>query len=167
MSTWKAKGALLLALACTGCQTPQAVILSAKSPVELRAMQTRAFDTSDRPKMVRTIIATLQDLGYNLDKVDAGSGTVSATKLAELTMTASVYPRTETQLVVRANAIVKAANVRETQVDDPAFYQQDFFDPLSKAIFLQALQIDDAPAAQTDPKTPSGNADTGAPAKQN
>ena len=72
MSVWKAAGALLVVLACTGCQTPQTVILSTKSSVELRAMQTRAFDTSDRPKMVRTIIATLQDLGYNLDKVDAG-----------------------------------------------------------------------------------------------
>jgi hypothetical protein len=126
-----------------------------------------ARDPDARLRYIRTIIATLQDLGYNLDKVDAGSGTISATKLAALKMTASVYPRNPTQLMVRANAIVKAANVRDTQVDDPAFYQQDFFEPLSKAIFLQALQVDDAAAAQTDPKVPSDSADAGAPAKQN
>ena len=69
--------------------------------------------------------------------------------------------------MVRANAIVKAANVRETQVDDPAFYQQLFFEPLSKAIYLQALRVDDSAAAQTDPKAPSGGADTGTPSKPN
>ena len=38
------------------------VVASKKSPVELRAMQSRAFDTRYRPKTVRAVIATLQDL---------------------------------------------------------------------------------------------------------
>lgn len=143
--------AVLIAVSTFGCANrDEGVLLSTKSPVELRAIQTRAFETQDRAKMMRTIIATLQDLGYNLDKVDATSGTISATKLAQLRITASVYPRGDVQIMVRANAIVKAPNVKETQVDDPNFYQQLFFEPLSKAIFLNALQVDDADASHTD-----------------
>ena len=60
--------------------------------------------------------------------------------------------------MVRANAIVKAQNLQETQVDDPGFYQQLFFEPLSKAIFLTALQVDDSDAAQTDAASGAGGA---------
>jgi hypothetical protein len=133
--------ALLAAGFLAACQPPQQkLILSTKSPVELRAMQARAFDTPDRYKTLRTVVYTLQDLGYTIDKVDAASGTVSATKLARLQISATVSPRGASQVSVRANAQVKMPNNMENQVDDPAFYQQFFFEPLSKALFLQALQ---------------------------
>lgn len=119
-------------------------VLSSKGAVELRAMQTRAFDTTDRAKTVRTVIATLQDLGYTLNKVEMGAGTVSATKLGQLNMTVAVVPRGAKQMAVRANAAVFGA-MRNTQVDDPAFYQTLFFDPLAKAMFLTALQVEDGP----------------------
>lgn len=125
------------------CQTNRQVVLSTRSPVELRAIQARAFDTSDRNKALRAIIATLQDLGYNIDKVEAGAGTVSATKLGRLRITATVHARGETQTIVRANALVEMAN-QESQVDDPVFYQQFFFEPLAKAMFLAALEVQDA-----------------------
>jgi hypothetical protein len=51
-------------------------------------------------------------------------------------MTVSVRPRGETQLIVRANA-----QYNITAVEDPEPYQQ-FFDALSKAIFLTAQQVD-------------------------
>lgn len=141
------------ALICTGlaaCQANEpAVIMSAKSPVELRVMQSRAFDTGDRTKTLRTVIATLQDLGYIIDKVDPGSGTVTATKLAMLKITASVYPRGTTQTVVRSNAMVKHA-LKDNQVDDPEFFQKLFFEPLSKAMFLTALQVEDVDERPVD-----------------
>ena len=37
------------------------------------------------------------------------------------------------------------------QVDDPAFYQQRIFEPLAKAMFLTALQIEDKDAAEMEP----------------
>jgi hypothetical protein len=165
MSAKSVRRILLVAVVgafCAACQTtPKSeMFMSTKPPVELRAMQTRAFETTDRPKMVRTLIATLQDLGYNLDKVDAGSGTVSATKLAVLRLTAAVYPRGQSQLMVRANAMVTVAATQQHQVDDPAFYQQLFFEPLSKAIFLEALQVDDADASSTDAKRVAAPTDT-------
>jgi hypothetical protein len=134
-----------VALATGGCASPQITeVLSTKSPVELRAMQTRAFDTTDQNKMLRTIVATLQDNGYTIDKVEPPAGTVSATKLAQLRLSATATPRGTSQIAVRANAMVRMPNLRDNQVDDPLFYQQLFFDPLSKAIFLSALQVDDA-----------------------
>ena len=131
--------ALLAALLLSACapQTPRP-ILSAKSPVELRAMQSRQFDTADRARMLRQVIATLQDLGYNIDKVEASAGTVTATKLAQLHLTATVIPFGAKAVVVRANALIGAAAMQH-QVDDPRFYQQDFFDPLAHAMVLEAL----------------------------
>lgn len=142
---------LPLSAACVfglaACQHPQQppVITSTKSPVELRAMESRAFDTKDRSKTLRAVIATLQDLGYSIEKVEPEAGTVSAIKLSALRLTASVYPRGDSQLMVRANAEIKVMPTSQQahQVDDPAFYQQMFFEPLAKALFLTALQVED------------------------
>ena len=158
-------GACLLALCISACQhTNERLILSSKPAVELRAIQSRAFDTTDQLKMMRAIIATLQDLGYKIDKVEPAAGSVSATKLAALKLSASVYPRGTTQLIVRSNAQVKLPQQQqqnvETQVDDPEFYQKFFFEPLAKAIFLTALQVEDdadgaAPLNVTNPTKPA------------
>ena len=88
--------------------------------------------------MLRTAIATLQDLGFIIDKADADLGTISATKLDRynLRMTVTVRPRGESQLVVRANA---QYNIQA--VEDPQPYQ-DFFNSLSKAMFLTAHEVD-------------------------
>lgn len=116
----------------------QQVLATGESDVKLRAMQSRAFDTTDKTKMMRTIIATLQDLGFIIDKADSTLGTVSATKLDRynLRVTTTVRPRGETQLVVRANA-----QYNITPVEDPVPYQ-NFFNALSKAIFLTAHEVD-------------------------
>jgi len=146
MNATFARAALLGVLAVTlaACQTSNKtsnLVLSTKSPVELRAIQARAFDTTDRTRTLRAVVATLQDLGYGIEKIEPSVGTVSAVKLASLRMTATVYPRGQTQTAVRANALLFGPGI-ETQVDDPLFYQQLFFEPLSKAMFLSALQVD-------------------------
>jgi len=145
------------ALILAGCQSqPKEVMLSQKGAVELRAMQGRMFETGDRAKTIRTVIATLQDLGYSIEKVEAGAGTISARKLNALQMTVTVFPRGDRQMVVRANAIV-STEAESSQVDAPEFYQQLFFEPLSKALFLAANQDDYAgPAAPvaSPPKVP-------------
>ena len=137
---------MLAALSLGACATQQPeTILSQKSAVELRAMQSRAFETGDQPKVYRAVLATFQDLGYTITKVEPAAGTVSADKLARLSMTASVYPRGENRTIVRSNAIVKVGPQGDQghQVDAPEFYQQRFFEPLSKALFLTALYVDE------------------------
>ncbi len=50
------------------------------SQVQLRSIQSRAFDTTDKEKTMRAIIATLQDLGFMLDRADYTLGVVAASK---------------------------------------------------------------------------------------
>jgi len=130
----------LIMVALAACQTDsrQQVLATTKSQVELRSFQTRAFDTTDREKTLRTIIATLQDLSFVVDKADALLGTVSATKLDgyQLRMTVTVRPRGETQILVRANA---QYNIHP--IEEPEPYQQ-FFAALERAMFLAAHEVD-------------------------
>ena len=130
---------IVISLFFVGCATTQQHLLdSDASQVQLRSIQTRAFDTTDKEKTLRTVMATLQDLGFVIDKADSTLGTVSATKLKQyaLRITVTVRPRGETQLLVRANA---QYNVEP--ITDPEPYQQ-FFKSLEKAMFLTAHQSD-------------------------
>ena len=138
----KVTSVLLLIVFClfvVGCATTQEQLLdSDSSQVQLRSIQTRAFDTTDKEKTLRTVISTLQDLEFVIDKADATLGTVSATKLKQyaLRITVTVRPRGETQLLVRANA-----QYNVTPITDPEPYQQ-FFRAFEKAMFLSAHQVD-------------------------
>ncbi len=125
----------------TGCETMQARVLDSsanQSAVQLRAMQSRAFETTDRQKTMRTVIATLQDLSFVIDKADMELGSISATKLDgyALRMTVSVRPHSEKRVVVRANAQFNIQPVTE-----PKPYQ-DFFTALEKAMFLTAQAVE-------------------------
>jgi hypothetical protein len=137
-------GASLNGCAIEGGEPPP--ILSKQSPVALRAMQIRTFDTASKRRMTQAVIAALQDLGYTVEKIDYASGTISAAKLEALRLAVVIYSHGSSQMSVRANAIVRVA-VASSQVDDPAFYQKLFFEPLSKAIFLTARQIEDDASA--------------------
>jgi hypothetical protein len=122
-----------------GCASTQERLLdSDTSQVQIRSIETRAFDITDKEKTLRTVIATLQDLGFVIDKADETLGTVSATKLNNysLRMTVTVRPRGETQMLVRANA-----QYNTKPVTDPQTYQS-FFASLEKAMFLTANQVD-------------------------
>lgn len=138
------KKIIILICACmaiTGCQTNsmnQVLETGHESQVELRQIQTRAFDTTARDKTLRTVIATLQDLSFVIDKADQELGTVSGTKLDgyQLRMTVTVRPRGKKQTLVRANATYNV-----TPVTDPEPYQQ-FFTALEKAMFLTAHEVD-------------------------
>lgn len=120
-----------------GCNANQR-ILQGGNQLELRSMQTRGFETTDKNMVVRTSIATLQDLGFVIDKADADLGTVTATKLNgyQIKMTVTVRPKGQTMTAVRANATY---NIRP--VEDPVLYQ-DFFAALEKSLFLTANEID-------------------------
>ncbi len=130
----------MVAIALSSCQTDSRdqVLATSDSQVALRTIQSRVFDTSDRQGTLRTVIATLQDLGFVVDDANDILGTVSATKLDgySLRITVSVRPRGKTQTLVRANA-----QYNVTPVKDPLPYQQ-FFAALEKSMFLTAQQVD-------------------------
>lgn len=126
--------------AVAGCATPAVKALETDaSQVKLRSIQTRAFDTTDKKKMMQTVISTMQDLDFVIGKADLTLGSVTGTKFLgyeSVTMSVTVRPRGEKQLLVRANAQYGVKSV-----EDPATYQ-DFFTSLEKAMFLTAQQVD-------------------------
>jgi hypothetical protein len=135
----------------SACQTDsrEQLLKTGKSQVALRSIQSRVFDTTDRKKTLRTVIATMQDLGFVVDKADAVLGSVSGTKFDRATfrlpyrlrMTVTIRPRGESQLMVRANA-----QYNITPVEDPEPYQ-NFFAALSKAMFLESQMVGSGPVA--------------------
>jgi hypothetical protein len=136
---------LISLLVLTGCATTHDRLLDMDtSQVQLRSFQSRAFDTTDKEKTMRAIIATLQDLGFMLDRADYTLGVVAASKSradvlrapGSLRVTVTVRPRGEKQLMVRANAEYQLQPVTE-----PKPYQ-NFFNSLEKAMFLEAHQVD-------------------------
>lgn len=128
--------ALLFILA--GCVTANQHVMEGASAVELRSFQTRAFDMTDKQKMLNAVIATLQDLGFIIDKADEDLGLVTATKYSvyQIRMSVIVQPRGDTQLAVRASALYN-----EKAIEEPMPYQ-DFFTALEKSLFLTAHQVD-------------------------
>ena len=129
----------LIATVLFGCALSTDQVMQAdQSAVQLRSYQERAFDTSDKEQTLRSVIATLQDLHFVLDKADLDLGIVSATKLSgyQLRVTVTVRPRGDTQMLVRINA-----GYDEEVVKDLKFYR-DFFTALEKAMFLTAHEVD-------------------------
>ena len=126
-------------LPVAGCISSRDQLLkSDKEALKVRSVQTRAFDTTDQKQTLRTVIATMQDLEFVIQRADADLGAVSGTKLdGSLTrLTVTVRPGGPTQVLVRANAQhgLKA-------IEDPEPYQ-NFFAALEKAMFLTAHDVD-------------------------
>jgi hypothetical protein len=127
--------------ACVTNQEPP-VVLSKKSAVEVRSMQSRTFEESDEKKVFRAILAVMIDLGYAVTSLEPNTGTVTGNKLAQLKLTASIAASNENSTTVRANAVVKETPQKLSppyQVDSPEFYQKRFFEPLSQALFLDGM----------------------------
>jgi len=129
--------AILVALAA--CQSSRKELLETPAEqAELRAMQSRAFDTTDVEKVMRSVIGTLQDLGFVIDDANTTLGLISATKLegSVVRMMVTVKRRGKKQTAVRASA-----QHGFKQVIDPETYQR-FFAALAKGMFLTAHDIE-------------------------
>jgi hypothetical protein len=135
---WVALG-MLVALSTAGCPSTQERLLDSNvDQLKVRSIETRSFDTADRKAVLRATVATLQDLGFVVDKADADLGTVTATKLAGYSarVTVTVRPKGNKQVTVRASI-----EHNEKTVEDPQTYQ-DFFSALGKSLFLSANEVD-------------------------
>jgi hypothetical protein len=124
----------------SGCQSnvSDQILSSHESQVQLRNYQTKAFDTQDKSSTMRSVISTLQDLGFVLEKADQTLGTITASKFVgneDFRISVTVREKGNTQMLVRANAQYHAKTV-----DNPQIYQ-DFFASLSKSMFLAAHDV--------------------------
>lgn len=130
--------AVLLSACLTQTDSRSQVLATDQSQVALRSIQTRAFDTDSKHTTLRSVISTLQDLGFVIEEADDVLGSVSATKLDgyDLRITVTVRPRNTSQMLVRANA-----QYNDMAVEDPLAYQQ-FFAALERSMFLTAQRVD-------------------------
>lgn len=120
------------------CATTPPDVAGTRSSVELRQIQTREYEDVDTMLAMRSVVATLQDLGFVIDKADAEIGTITATRYNkyEMRMTVTVQKRSAERVSVRANA-----RIGEDLVEAPETYQ-DFFVALDKSIFLAKNKVD-------------------------
>lgn len=130
--------AAALVFLMSACVSNHAAITDGASQVQIRQIQTREYDTLNRRDTLRSVLATLQDLGFVIDKASYELGTITATKLQDyqVRMTVTVRERNSERLAVRANA-----SFDESPIDDPRAYQ-DFFAALDKAMFLTLHEMD-------------------------
>lgn len=129
---------LLVFSILAACATSTGAITDGGSQVQIRQIQTREYDTLNKRETLRSIISTLQDLGFVIDKADHDLAAITATKLQnyQIRMTVTVRERNSERLAVRANA-----RFNEKLIEDPTAYQ-DFFAALDKAMFLALHDVD-------------------------
>ena len=129
---------IVTALALGGCVSLDQAITEGDSQVRIRQIQTREYDTLNKRDTLRSVLATLQDLGFVIDKADYDLATITATKLQDyqIRMTVTVRERDSERLAVRANA-----RFNDKTIEDPRAYQ-DFFAVLDKSMFLTLHDVD-------------------------
>lgn len=130
---------LVIITALSACQYPARDLpQTSASQAESEGMQSRAFDTTERERTLRAIIAALQDLGFIVDRADYALGSVSGTKLDDysLRMTGTVRPHGTGRLLVQAEA-----RYIVTPVLDPGLYRQ-FFAALGRVMSLEPRPVD-------------------------
>jgi hypothetical protein len=138
------RGTMLLCMVLAGCASTPPNVTGAGSQLEARQIQTRDYDTLDKRMTLRSVVATLQDLGFTIDNADLKLGTITATRYYHhdkyenytMRMTVSVREKDGTRVSVRANA-----RLDENAITDPKTYQ-DFFIALDKAMFLTLHKVD-------------------------
>jgi len=57
------------------------ILISEKSQVKLRAIQTRIFDTTNQEKVMLAIVSLMQDLYFDIDVIENDLGIISGKKL--------------------------------------------------------------------------------------
>lgn len=140
-------GVLALSMLVCACVAPTAAVTAGGNQAELRRIQTREYQNDDKRETMRSVIATLQDLGFVVDQADYELGLLTGTRLAtkrqqinqpghEWRITVTVRERPGKRMAVRANA-----RFDKQSIEDPQPYQ-DFFVALDKAMFLTANHVD-------------------------
>jgi hypothetical protein len=104
--------------------------------LKIRSLQTRTFEIKNRNAAIRAVIASLQDLGFIIERANESLGLVTAARFAEpnyydvISVTVTVRQDTKDRLTIRANAIYN-----NKPIEDPKVYQ-NFFAALERSLFL-------------------------------
>lgn len=132
----------LASLILTACSTNHESTMPAS---QKRVNETRTFEAPSKDVLLKTIITTLQDQGFNIVKVNLDSSEVTAQQNSNIILSVMTYPTGGNKFAVRVNGqIYKDFSFSSTgyeNIIDPEFYQKEFFEPLSKSLFLQNYSL--------------------------
>ena len=128
---------VFLLQACVGGpqKAPKELLSLNESQMKIRSFQTRAFDVKDQNKVLRGVVAALQDLGFIVERANGPMGLVTAGKFGPngrgfVEVTVVVRAKGETQSEVRINALFNTK-----PVEDPKVYQ-NFFSAVQRSLFV-------------------------------
>jgi hypothetical protein len=153
---------ILFALSLAGCATAPA---PQQSQLEIREYQTRMFDTANQKQVMKALIGALQDDGFVISQANTDLGLLTAQKeinvrnagtafvatllagndatyqnnaTMEATANVSAFGKqTRVRLNVAQKIMDNKGGVMDVQpISDPKFYQ-DFFETVSKSLFIQ------------------------------
>jgi len=76
---------LLLIVCLCGCAPtiPKAALRLPESTLEVRAIQTRTLEASSEINILKATIAVLQDMEFNIDRIEKPLGVITASKLSD------------------------------------------------------------------------------------
>jgi hypothetical protein len=130
-------GFSFLLQACVGGpqKPPEELLALNEAQMKIRSFQTRAFDVKDQDKVLRGVVAALQDLGFIIERANGPMGLVTAAKFGPngqgfVEVTVVVRAKGKEQTEVRVNALFNTKSV-----DDPKVYQ-NFFIAVERSLFI-------------------------------
>ncbi len=126
---------VLFLYACAGGQPPKNLLSLTDAQMKIRSYQTRAFDIKDQNKVLRGVVASLQDLGFIIERANGPMGLVTAGKFGPggrgfVELTVTVRAKGEERTEIRVNAIFNTQ-----PIEDPKIYQ-DFFIAVERSLFV-------------------------------
>ena len=162
----------------SGCnQTSIQMVKLTTTSLNERQLQTKSYDTTNESEILSSSVATLQDMGFNIDEINRDFGVITCSKTRDareigqqigyfllsifggvnamdsadyvqnIRATVVVTPKEKLKKVIdvrltvmrvirnHKNMVLKVENIK-----DKAIYQQ-FFDKLSKSVFLEENKI--------------------------
>jgi hypothetical protein len=126
---------LLQACVGGGQKAPKELLSLNQAQMKIRSFQTRAFDAKDQNKVLRSVVAALQDLGFIVERANGPMGLVTAGKFGPngrgfVELTVTVRAKGEEQSEVRVNALFNTK-----PIEDPKVYQ-NFFSAVERSLFI-------------------------------
>ncbi len=114
---------------------PEELLSLTESQMKIRSFQTRVFDIQDQNKALRGVIASLQDLGFIIERANNAMGLVTAGKFGTggngfVELTVTVRAKGKQQAEIRMNALHNTK-----PIDDPKVYQR-FFSAVERSLFI-------------------------------
>jgi hypothetical protein len=170
-TTLRAACLLLVALSACGPKVPRDALRMHPQALQQRQLSTRVYETHDETEILVAVAGLLQDLGFMLDDSETGLGLIVASKDRSATEGGQVAGKVSLALLGANVSIDQVQHLKASVVTRPtprgiavrvtfqrivwndmgqiskrerlhdARLYQDFFERLSKAVFLEAHDL--------------------------